>query len=469
MTTSPLLILILLLAATAPSAAQQFEWAMQSYDTYNTYGGGALVDSDGNLYLCASFTDTTYFAGYRFTAKSVLQSHGARTGAFFAKVTPDGECLWATGMRSDGSVSMGGIAVDRENNCWVAGTFERTVEFTGGTILTATLNPSAYLARYDSTGNMLWAQRYGTNVNITSLRFDPQGNLIATGSIPHSSPGRLDTFDLGFGGPTYYGSFIACFDTAGTVLWARNVANSRSDLTAHNSGIDGSGNIYLCGLIRGTVDFGSNYRFTVEGLNDLYIAKLKPDGSLIWVKVISGKNNQSADHIAVEEDGTFYIIAETQEATSFGAHRITPTALNTPYCSDVVIAKFDTDGNCLWARVEGGPGNDHGRTIALDGRGRLWVTGIAGSGTTRLGQQPLDNPGRWGWGFFVAAYDTEQGELQWLHSLHGADGSVLAWPGGCYLAGSFHGETEIAGTKLKATKEGYYDLMLAKIGFGEGK
>jgi hypothetical protein len=37
------------------------------------------------------------------------------------------------------------------------------------------------------------------------------------------------------------------------------------------------------------------------------------------------------------------------------------------------------------------------------------------------------------------------------------------------LAKSFHGEEEIAGTKLKATKDGYYDLMVAKIGFGEGE
>jgi hypothetical protein len=464
MNSSPLLILILLLAASAPCAGQQFEWAMQSYDTYATSGGGALVDGDGNLYLCASFTDSTSFAGHMFTAKSVLKSSGARTGAFFAKITPDGECLWVTGMRSDGTVGMGGIAVDRENNIWVAGTFERNVEFSGGTILTSTFAPTAYLSRYDSTGKLLWARSYGSNINITSLRLDLQGNLLATGAISGSSHGILDSFDLGFGGPTFYGSFIACFDTAGAVLWARNIANSRSDLTA-SAGIDGRGNIYLCGLIRGTVDFGDNYRFTVQGLNDLYFAKLKPDGSLVWAKVVSGENNQSADHIAVEEDGTFYIVAQTQGPASFGTHRITATEGNTPYHSDVVIAKFDTDGNCIWARVEGGPGNDHGRMLSLDGRGRLWMTGIAGSGTTRLGERPLDNPGRWGWGFFVAAYDTEEGNLQWLHSLPGADGSVLAWPGGCYVAGSFHGETEFAGTKLKAGTNGYYNLMLAKIGF----
>jgi hypothetical protein len=106
--------------------------------------------------------------------------------------------------------------------------------------------------------------------------------------------------------------------------------------------------------------------------------------------------------------------------------------------------------------------------MAMQGRAGgslIWAKVISGEHN----QSGDDIAGLYGTGFFLAAYDTDEGTLQWLHASGTADGSLLAWRGGCYFAGWFHGQMEIAGTKLKATKDGYFDLMVAKIGFAGGE
>ena len=116
------------------------------------------------------------------------------------------------------------VAYDKEGNRLLAGTFsgsvklgERSLESAGGT--------DAFVAKFDKTGKLLWAERYGGKDDeaITGLAVDPGGNLVIAGK----AHGELDVGGQGLKpqlrGPQQRALFVARLSPAGKAQWVREV------------------------------------------------------------------------------------------------------------------------------------------------------------------------------------------------------------------------------------------------------
>ena len=75
--------------------------------------------------------------------------------------------------------------------------------------------------------------------------------------------------------------------------------------------VDNSGNIYLTGMFEDTVFFGGRDNFVVPlDSTDFFIAKINPDGLLLWTKIISGMGAEWLHDIEVDQAGNTFFIGD---------------------------------------------------------------------------------------------------------------------------------------------------------------
>src|SRR5207253_7866717 len=136
-----------------------------------------------------------------------------------------------------------------------------------------------FIAKYDSAGNVLWAKQAGGS------DFD-SGQALAVDTGGNSYLSGVFTGTAGFGGITLSNSggahFLAKYNNAGAVLWAQQVNGGPDDGTGVVA-VDAAGNSYYTGWFSGTAAFG-NTNLTSSGLDDLFGAKYDTAGHQPWVK-----------------------------------------------------------------------------------------------------------------------------------------------------------------------------------------
>ncbi len=110
---------------------------------------------------------------------------------------------------------------------------------------------------------------------------------------------------------------------------------------------DKNDNIYYTSIYRGTED--------AKIISGTYILKYNKDGKLIW-KIY--KRAAEAQGITSDNDGNIYITGTFQYTLDFGCTTLKDSALNTFF-----IAKLDSNGNCLWAKMVR---NAVGKSLVLD-------------------------------------------------------------------------------------------------------
>ena len=85
-----------------------------------------------------------------------------------------------------------------------------------------------------------------------------------------------------------------------------------------------------------------------------------------WAHTWGGASADSVSGIAVDPaSGAIYATGST---SSFGAGGV-----------DVLLLKYDSSGSLVWSRTWGGPGNESGNSVAVDGLGNVYVVGSTDS------------------------------------------------------------------------------------------
>ena len=219
-------------------------------------------------------------------------------------------------------------------------------------------------------------------------------------------------------------------------------------------------------------------RLTVLGVILLMIpilGNIAQAQQLSWVKKAGGTGSDVAlpQAIAVDGSGNSYVAGSFTGTATFGAGETNQTTLNTSSSGtwDIFVAKYGTDGTLAWAKKAGGTSDDYAAGIAVDGNGKIYVTGLFnGPATFGAGEtnQTTLNTSIGSWDIFVANYGTD-GTLTWVKQA-GGSGDVL-WPtpavdgnGNIYVTGSFIGTATFfeGASQTTLTSTGQNDMFLAK-------
>jgi len=206
--------------------------------------------------------------------------------------------------------------------------------------------------------------------------------------------------------------------------WVNHIGgNTYSDIGMDIT-TDHSGNIFVTGFFRGTVDFdpgGGVFNLTSNGTEDIFIQKLDPLGNLIWAISIGGTSDDRGLKIEVDVLNNIYISGSFRNTVDFdpgaGVYNLTVTSYS---ITNTFTLKLDSIGNFLWAhKLE-----TSSPCIKPDNSGNIYVAGTfsdtvdvdGGSGVLNLISkgsldffiQKLDNNGSIIWNKTIGGIGSDQ-------------------------------------------------------------
>ena len=212
------------------------------------------------------------------------------------KLSSSGTCVWARRFTSNNADGGAALAVDGSGNVVVAGGSQGTLDFGSGVTLTdhSGTQSDIYLAKFSSSGSIVWAHRYGSTTNnaqsVYDVDTDSSGNIVMTGAfqgtVDFCAPGTACVLTAAVNpvsGPSS-DAFIAKYTPGGAAVWVKSLGESQGGQQVGQAvAFDGAGNILATGYAGGDLDFGTGVTRFVGAL-DLYVMKIASDGRTSWAR-----------------------------------------------------------------------------------------------------------------------------------------------------------------------------------------
>jgi len=169
--------------------------------------------------------------------------------------------------------------------------------------------------------------------------------------------------------------------------WLANTfpSDGFSSAEGRSVALDDGGNVYVAGSFNGTENFtpaaDGGVSLTTEsdyGSDDLFVAKLNPEGGFLWARPMGGPGLEHHPVMVVSPSGDVYVAGSFCGTAAFGGNQLTSAGGD-----DIFVTKLDTYGNFQWALRAGGPetvpspygrDDDHVRGIAVGSDG-VYIAG----------------------------------------------------------------------------------------------
>ncbi|OJJ15937.1 hypothetical protein BKI52_37090 [marine bacterium AO1-C] len=461
--------------------AQNYEWALGMGGTDFDAANDIAVDASGNVYVVGNFRSTN--VDFDPSTGNTANLTADVIDIFIAKYTKNGDYLWAHtigGTNIDDGLN---IAVDANGNVYITGIFSGTVDFDPSAGGIANLNDSdgtGFFAKYDTNGNYVWAHNIGTRSN--GIAVDASNNVYVIGNFF----GTLD-FDPSAGNTANLTAssidiFFAKYDTDGNYVWAHKIGGAGFDFkNGYGIVVDGSGNVYITGDFGGSdVDFdpsvGGTANLSSNGGTDIFFAKYDSNGNYLWAHSIGGTASDGGVVITLDGSSNVYITGSFSSSNvDFDPSAGGTTNLSSNGSLDIFFAKYDSNGNYVWARSIGGTNKDADRGMTVDGSGNVYITGYfqgfnvdfdpSAGGTALLSANRSTSSS-----IYVAKYNSN-GEYIWAYEIGGDDsnngaGIVLDEQENVVFTGHFSEDNAdfdpITGGTAPLKNLGQYDIFIAK-------
>ena len=185
------------------------------------YARAAAVDAKGNALLVGSFEKA-------FDDGSGPVTSAGMDDAFVIKLDPKGTVLWSQRLGGLGADIARAVAVDKDSNVIVGGSFEDSVDFGGGPIDAAPGHSSAFVLALDPNGKHLWSRTFTVDDEsvVNGLAVSSAGLIAVTGSFAGSA-------DFGHGLVASAGAedaFLALLHSDGTPSWSYTTGGPQSQI-----------------------------------------------------------------------------------------------------------------------------------------------------------------------------------------------------------------------------------------------
>ena len=332
------------------------------------------ADHKGNCFVFGYFlTDSI-----RFDDQLLINAHydhlhpDANASYYLLKYSEDGILLWAINSNnsfhpSGDYLKPGGIAVDVSGDIYISSTYNSDTFTIDGHQLINTATDSTtdiFLAKYNTSGSLLWAKSYG------GLKDDHILDVASNGYRVFLT-GYFKSGYISFDGNKLFNSskkgFLTCLDLNGNVKWIR--ATGGKGITRCVSP-DKRGNVYVAGGFRDTLTFDT---YEIRKPNGGYfLTKFDSAGNMQTPKILEPVNPMAAccDVYSMTTDACNNAWITINQEPNTGTQLDASTVAYPPAGSvdPVVIVGYNTEGKLF----------DH---ISLTSAGG-YNTGLSNSGIT---------------------------------------------------------------------------------------
>lgn len=287
------------------------QWARKAGGLSGDYGRGITVDHIGNYILTGSFLGTAYFD------TTALSSPGSEN-VFLAKMSPEGNFIWVKQASGTGRSLGKSISTDILGNYVITGHFWGTVTFGTTTLINPDISQEIFIAKYDSLGNFIWAKQVQTShlSEGRAVATDRSGNIAITGLFQGTA--TFGTISLSSTG--VYDIFVAKYNPSGNALWAKRAGASSNFNGGNSITVDTNDNIITTGYFSGRFANFGNHVLTSAGGSDAFIAKYDPLGNVLWAKRGGGINGDAGNAITIDKDNNVFASGSFQDTMSFNTH-----------------------------------------------------------------------------------------------------------------------------------------------------
>lgn len=374
-----------------------------------------------------------------------------------------GKPLWATGFGGLGIDAPRAIAVAPGGDSYVVGYFDGETEIGPAGKHRAADNEKdpkhpgtdAFVVRIDPDGKIAWARTFGAGrddaANGVAVRGD---RIVVVGQF-------LDRLELGELKHAAAGSddmFVAAFDLRGEPQWLWTAGGIDSD-GANAVAATPDGGWVVGGSFSQSVEL-QGQKLVSRGGTDAMLIKLAATGDLEWVKQFGGRYNDTITHVAVDPRGNLYVQGVFRDTAAWGG---TPLTAHGGSDNDVVLAKYDANGDHLWSQGFGNAFNDVAGGLTVDPAGNVTMVGSFdrsvsfGPGDDHVSAGEADA--------FVVRF-TGDGKLTWAHSF-GADREDIAFgiaadaAGNTVTTGWFQGSVDFGAGAIAS--KGNKDVFALKL------
>lgn len=451
------IIFFILLLASGSIFAQNCFWAKNAVSTEDETGNNIATDINGNVYVIGEYQSNQLIFGN--------DTCNATSNYFIAKYSINGDIQWAKS--AVGIACAYGIVCDNDGNIYVTGYIDAASTTFGGITLTNSGYGDVFIVKYNSAGDVLWAKRAGGPSNGEAglgIVADNAGSIYVTGRFT-SSTVTFGTIVLTNSYTSGHDLFVAKYDTAGTVIWAKSAGGNRDD---YGNGITSyGGDVYITGYFESdSISFDGTTLYTdAAGSRNMIIVKYSSSGIVTWAKVIKSHwGGAEGCDINCDSDGYIYISGEySGDYITFGSIVVNSVSSGS---TDPFLAKYDQTGNALWARSGGSDFYDYCEGMTVDDDNDILIVGTFTSNSIVFGTYTLLNANPGQMDLFIVKYNSG-GSILWatrignvsLETVWGIDAGI---GDNAYFTGGYKGATLSFGNTV-LTNTGGRDMYVADI------
>ncbi len=358
-----------------------------------TFGGPGFVDiqetavkvstADNAVYACGQMrtqiaNPTVYFGTDSFTF------NGNSLHAFLVKFDLDGNFQW---MRHGGGTPYGArfndLDIDEQGRIVAVGSADGTNVFDGQTMMSNA--NMGVLARYLPDGTLIDLVQLADSASsqqATAVEVAPSGNIYVGGAFW----GDLQLDGSTVNAPTS-STFTLKLNDALTGQWITAGGGNNTTYGSWLEGLalDAAENCYIAGECSGdTVRFGTHSFIGHSFYDDeVFTAKLDPNGVVQWLRRGGSEQNDEALDIIADAQGntviTGFLGGNIPYADFDGLH--VDIVSQSIHC---FIARYDANGQLIYAERMGGGSDDVGFGLALANDSTFFLTGSTWGSTQWL-------------------------------------------------------------------------------------
>lgn len=225
-------------------------WARRAGGSYDDIPLRMAVSTSGDSFITGFFRGVADFGSVTITNTANLTN---KADMFLAKYDASGNVAWVAHGGSTGDDVSYDVALDTAGNAYVAGYFQGSATFSD-TVVSSHGGSDIFVSKYDTNGALVWIKTAGGSLTDLGrgIAVDSAANIFVTGNFQGTATFGTNTF-TSHGSDDI---FLAKYDSSGNLLWAKQIGGVGDDI-GWKTTTDASGAVYVLANFQSTINFGS--------------------------------------------------------------------------------------------------------------------------------------------------------------------------------------------------------------------